>query len=266
VAPLSAAPLALGALVIINHAGVDNPWHRAAAGWVVASLALTVMAYSTLDGSGVETYPLTRSMAIIVGVTALLYAVGARKVKAWKLSTYAAVLGIFAYIPILVALCAPLYFLFLVRAFSSLEVSILVGGAVAAASIAVWHGLARLKWSLQHSRFVEKEFVERSEHFYVRRDTSTELPAQPGLLDGSVGSRMLSLSSNLIYLLPFAYIAQRMVSDAAGEAGVLTLLAILSIPLAIHVLSQIARGYYLWIHIVRKIERASGKPVIINAS
>lgn len=251
--------------MIIQHSGSDNPWHRAAAGWLVGTMSLMLMAYVTLDESNVQTYSLTLSAFIAVGVPALLYAIGTFRPKKYKLTTYAAVLGTFAYGPILTALLAPLYFLILIYPFTMHEVSAIVGGTALIASVATCVAVRSLRWSLANSRFIDKQFVEGAHLIFVRRDTIIELPRKPGLLSEHFGTRLRNLFSNTIYLLPLAYFAQRMASDAAGAAGVLMLISVLSVPLAIHVLSQLVRGYYLWIHVVRGIERTRGKSVIVNA-
>ncbi len=46
--------------------------------------------------------------------------------------------------------------------------------------------------------------------------------------------------------------------------AVIFILALLATPLAIHVSSQLARGFYLWIYLVWKLERQQAKQVMLR--
>lgn len=116
-----------------------------------------------------------------------------------------------------------------------------------------------------HKRFVEREFRIGIDSIYLNRAPKTDLDAaprnHPQRRDNAAG-----LFPILFSLLAAGYPIQRLLFNSGGVPAVVFLLSILGTPLAVYIIGRTACGFYLWIYIVRKLERQHGKPVVFEES
>lgn len=129
-----------------------------------------------------------------------------------------------------------------------------------------WRALAGYKQRVIERHFIEREFSIEEARIVVRQPTKTDLDAPPISEHTLFGKLYHGLGPYLIFAIPLAYPLQRLLTDTAGGAATLLLLAILGCPLTIYLLGRLTCGAYLWVYKVWQLERQHGKPVVFDTT
>ncbi len=250
--------------MIIRPAPIDNAWHRAAVMWCAALIAINSFAWPTLDHYQVAVPGLYwLALALPVGA-ALLFVIG-KFHEPRRVRTYVTVIGLFGVVPLAAGLLLPLMSLLMLESTVSGLVMLLAVAYVILPGYWIVSGGLALRRRVAQSRYFEKEMKEDGAFIYLNRSPKIDLEVDPDA-GGPLHKAAAWLVPALVFLLPLAYLVQRLFSQQGGTPAVLLLVAALSTPLAIHVATRASRGMYLWIYQVGLIERKSGKQVMLSRS
>lgn len=134
------------------------------------------------------------------------------------------------------------------------------------AALWCWRALAAYRMRVIERRFIEREFSIEDTRIVVRQPTKTDLDP-PAISEYTLFGKLYhGLGPYLIFVIPLAYPLQRLLTDTAGSAATLLLLAILGCPVTIYLLGRLTCGAYLWVYKVWQLERQHGKPVVFETT
>ncbi len=239
--------------MIIQVQRIDNAWHRAALGWSAAILLACLLSFVALDYLDIAPLRLWPLVPAIPQGAFLLFMLGRWNGPPTRVLGFAAIVGLFAYLPLLAALLVPAATLLHLDSRPGETLSINVAFHVL---LVFWvaSNVMQVRAQINTSAYVERAFRVDADRIIVDRAPATKLDT-PRWKGGWWLAALLAIAT------PGAYLAYRLAREYAGPRGTLLQLAVVATPLAIHVLGQLARGTHLWIYLVWKLERKHGKPV-----
>ena len=248
--------------MIINEGGVGNVWYRAAVIWFMFTVMIDLLLCMILDEYKYDIYHL-RWLAFILPLWSLVFwFVGRFLSDPHRILTFVMIMGLFCYLPGLVFLLIPLSALIFLT-FGGSHGALCLGAACLILSVYWMHREVKgLKARIIKRKFVEIEFKIKPEYIVIKRSPHVHLELSQ-TKTGSMAEKVWDwLLPKLIFLMfmgsPMAQHFYRIGNMSAAMA----LLSCFSVPLAIHMLGELACGFYLWIYIVWKLEKQHGKPVI----
>lgn len=250
--------------MIIRPAPIDNAWFRAAVMWCAALVAINSFAWPTLDHYKVD-IPGLYWLALALPLGAALLVVIGKFHEPRRVRTYVAVIGLFGVLPLGAGLLLPLMLLLVLEQTVPTLALLLAVAYIILPAYWVISGALALRRRVAQSRYFEKEMKEDGAFIYLNRSPKIDLDVDADM-SGPLQRAANWLVPALVFLLPLAYLMQRLFYQQGGTPSVLLLAAALSTPLAIHVATRASRGMYLWIYQVGLIERKSGKQVMLAAS
>jgi hypothetical protein len=250
--------------MIIRRAPIDNAWYRAAICWFVALLCVNAMAWPIVDFYGIDSSALyTTALAMPLGAL-LLVGIG-RVFEPQRVTVYVAIIGAFGILPLLFGLLYP--GAMWLRLQVGAPTTALLSGFIYFGISAFWASrkIAHVRHRIAETNFFDNETLEDKSTAYLNRSPRIDLHPYSAKknLQEKVENWVLP---KLIFLLPLAYVLQRVIADGGKVPAVLALLAVLSTPLAMHVSVKVCVGFYVWIYEVIRFERRIGKPLIFAAS
>ena len=243
-------------MIIFQQAPQTNAWFRAACFWPFSLTLVTCIGWALLDYLHIDPIRLWPLVLAIGQGTLLLYLMGRWAGPPTRVTRYAAIIGGFGYLPLLLALLLP--------------ASVLILGAeqssIAVAAKLAWVPLL-VCWVVFNVRQVSRRALDSpildnaaaaAEHaLVVDRARLTALD--------EAGGRFDYVSAFLFVLaVPMLYLAPRLADGYNGPGGTLLQVATFATPLAIHVLGHLARATYLWLYLPWKLEQKHGRPVLLH--
>lgn len=251
--------------MIIRYAPIDNPWHRAAAGWFLAFFLAGCLAFPAFDEFGYEVDEL--SLLIWIGVlgSLLFYIAGKVEPKTpVRVLRFIAVVGLFAVLPmILVTSFGGMAFFVLT---TKVSVWVLLVRTAYVVCVLAWpaYALRRLRIRLSKTRFIEKEFRLAEAGIMLSRSPKTKIE-ETYISGNSMVRRAIHRAAPFVGLfLLMGYPIQRLLTDAGGVPAAMLFLSIFLIPWSVYAIGQFVCGTYLWFYCVLKLERQCGKPVLFE--
>lgn len=249
--------------MIIRETPINNAWHRAAGIWFIALFCLNSVAWPILDHYGPDLANLRWLLWLMPTGTLMLALLGRVIGPPQRVLHYVFIIGLFGIVPLLVGLYLPIVTLLL---FSRLPAAthILTGIFVVLLFYWISTEVMSLRSRVTKTKFIDREFKIDTKFIFVNRSPKTDIES-PDKTEASLLKRLAaSIMPALLYALPPALALHRYFYGRDDTPAVILILALLATPLAIHVSCQLARGSYLWIYVVWKLERQQGKHVMLR--
>lgn len=252
--------------MIIREVPLDNAWYRAAGSWFIAFFGINCLLWPLLDYYKYDIGNL-KWIALAMPLGSLIFGLIGKFVnEPNRVVVFVSIVGLFGIGPLFVATILPSFAL----VFLSLKVSegslLFVAAWLAVSFYWIIKSVNQLKERMRKSEFIEHEFCIEKSYISLKRSPKTDLDAEDSKIGGQKNSIGNKFFEKLLFLIPMAYPLQRLFSDTGGFPAVLLLLSIFTLPLSIYILGRMARGYYLWIYSVRKIERENDRYVVFAKS
>lgn len=250
--------------MIINEAPIDNAWYRASGAWFIALMAINCLMWPVLDYFKYVLSNFWWLAALIPAGSFVLFLMGKSLGEPDRVLLFAAVIGIFGIIPLLIGALLPFVILLILSNNESIGSNIFAVACAFVSAYWVVYEIRSLRIRLANDKFIDRQFRITKKIIYLKRsyERHDRRPVDPN--HASLLARF-GLQA-LVFALPLAYPLQRLFFNAGQVPGVVFLLALLGTPLAIYILGRTACGFYLWIYTVRKIELQNGRPVVFEPS
>lgn len=246
--------------MIIREAPIDNPWSRAAGMWLISFLMVAALGFVILEAMELASRHMWWVVAFaIAGALALRGVAIFHHTGPWRVVEFALVVGGIGGVPLVLALCIGAMAYFIVQRSAFWITYVGVGTFVVLSAWWAVREVRCLRETVHRRRFVENEFRVGEEVVTLTRSPRTDLDTPGPAARSAWGER-------LIFFLPSAYLLQRLLSDTGGVSAALLLLSALAVPLAVYAIGKLVRGAYLWIYLVRRVEAAHGKPVVLASA
>jgi hypothetical protein len=251
--------------MIIREVPLDNAWYRVAGTWFIALLAINCVLWPTYDHYRYDLNQL-RWIAYSTPIGSVFFwTIGRFFSEPRRVLSFVAIIGLFGYLPLLIALLLPLILLIALPDAQSRWPLALLLISVIITPRWIFGEVNALKERICRKKFLNREFSVKANCIHLNRAPTIELD-EPRIADGALARKLARFFPKLILLLPVAYPVQRVFYDANGVPAVLLFLAVLGTPLALHVIERLSCGFYLWIYTVWKLELQHGKRVILAPS
>jgi hypothetical protein len=225
--------------------------------WPLGLTAATIVGWASLDYLQVNPIRLWPLVLAIGQGTLLLYLMGRWAGPPTRVIAYAAIVGGFACLPILISLLLPAFILIYGEQRS----------LVAVAAKLAWVPLL-LFWVVLNVRQVQRRAVDSKilvNAYAVTRERVVF--DRVGATPLASADRLEYVSAFLFVLVaPMLYLAPRLADAYGSPRATLLQVATFATPLAIHLLGHFARAAYLWLYLPWKLEKKHGKPVHLNHS
>ena len=248
--------------MIINEGGEGNVWYRAAVMWFMTTTMIDLLSWMILDEYKYDVYQL-RWLAYTLPLWSLVFwFIGRFLNEPNRIWIFAVIMGFFCYLPTFIFLLIPFLSLIFLT-FGASHGAVCFGAACLIVSV-YWmrREVKGLKARIVKRKFVEIEFKIKPENIVIKRSPHVRLdPSQTKT--GSLAEKVWGwFVPKLIFLIFMGYPLQKLFYRIGGMPAVMALMSCFGVPLAIHMLGELACGFYLWIYIVWKLEKQHGKPVI----
>jgi len=252
--------------MISRPAPIGNIWRSCAVVWFVAFGSLLAYCWPVLDQLNYDTTWLALGPWVWLLGTAALWIIGLYwKEKRRRTLLIVAIGFTFGLLPLILT-CVIVgfgYFILVPRGVDALVMRMALGG------VSVWWCIRELHCYRQRMRdrhFVEREFVVEQTDVVLHRPPKIDLEAPPVSETSFWGRAYHQIGHYAVMLIPLAYPLQRWLAGTSGPSSMAFFVSLLGAPLAIYALGQLTCGTYLYVFVVRAVERDSGKQVVFESA
>jgi hypothetical protein len=244
--------------MIVGYSAVSNVWMRSGICWVIAFMILTfdVIIVNEFGAAG-HSIPVRFGILISAAGAMILRVIGKRCGECHRVALYSFIFGLLGVLPLLAAfiVTCSLSLLFIAADIHGLILMVVVLVTL------IWVGI--VKHIVDKEAIVENALNLRGRLLFLSRFQVFSVSDRWRLTRGGRRANIFFLASAGILL---SYTLQHDLKVTIGDEAVFFSISLVGAPYALWCLLRFAGGLYIWICVIVRLERCSGRRIVFHSS